>query len=172
MISDAYREQLSQLHREKADFGTSSPMYAPIIRNIIKRYQPEELLDYGAGKQALKSALGIKEGYRAYDPCIPEISETPNPADFVVCTDVLEHVEAYHIYGVLKDLQRVTKKVGFFAIHTGAALNVLPDGRNAHITQEDANWWLGHLITRWNIEAFERNELGCWAIVTPLKDKP
>lgn len=169
MISDEYKAQLQQLHREKADFGTSSPMYAPIIRNIIKHYHPEELLDYGAGKQALKHALGIKEGYRAYDPCIPEISGVPFPADLVVCTDVLEHVEAHHVSGVLEDLKRVTKKVGFFAIHTGAALNVLPDGRNAHITQQSARWWLGHLIKLWNIEALERDTFGFWVVVTPLE---
>ena len=170
MISDSYREQLAQLHEEKAGFGTSSPMYATLIRGIIKRFQPEGMLDYGAGKQALKEALGIKDGYFAYDPCIPEISTVPEPQDFVVCTDVLEHVEPFHLHNVIADLERVTKKVGFFAIHTGPALNVLPDGRNAHIIQEPARWWLQHLIRRWNVEAFERDTYGCWAIVTPLKD--
>ena len=172
MISEDYRDQLSQLHQAKAGFGTSSPQYAPIIRTICRKYEPEELLDYGAGKQALKDALGIKEGYRAYDPCIPEISDVPEPADFVVCTDVLEHIEPIYLQRVLDDLQRVTKKVGFFAIHNGAALNVLPDGRNAHLIQETANWWMLHLIKRWNIEAFERDTYGCWAIVTPLKANP
>lgn len=170
MISDNYKAQLAQLHSEKEDFGTSSPMYAPIIRNIIQRYQPEGLLDYGAGKQALKTALGINDGYFAYDPCIPEISAKPEPQDLVVCTDVLEHVEPYHLQEVLSDLQRCIKKVGFLAIHTGAALNVLPDGRNAHIIQEPARWWLQHLIRRWNVEAFERDKYGCWAIVTPIED--
>lgn len=170
MISDDYKKQLEQLHREKEDFGTSSPMYAPLIRGIIKRFEPEDMLDYGAGKQALKESLGIKDGYFAYDPCIPEISDVPEPRDFVVCTDVLEHVEPYHLVTVLHDLQRVIKKVGFLAIHTGPALNVLPDGRNAHIIQEPARWWLQHLIRRWNIEAFERDTYGCWAIVTPIKE--
>ena len=170
MISEDYKAQLAQLHREKEDFGTSLPMYAPIIRSIIKRYEPEELLDYGAGKQALKDALGIKDGYRAYDPCIPEISAVPDPADFVVCTDVLEHVEPHHLQDVLADLQRVIKKVGFLAIHTGPTMNILPDGRNAHIIQEPARWWIQHLIRLWNIEAFERDKYGCWAIVTPIKD--
>jgi len=170
LISEEYKSQLEKLHREKPGFGTSSPMYAPIIRQICKQYEPEELLDYGAGKQALKEALGIKDGYRAYDPCIPEISDIPEPADFVVCTDVLEHIEPLFLQRVLDDLKRVTKKVGFFAIHTGKALNVLPDGRNAHIIQEPANWWLHWILKRWHLEAFQRDTYGFWVIVTP-KDK-
>ncbi len=169
-ISEEYKAQLAQLHDEKADFGTSSPMYKDLIHGIIKRFKPADLLDYGAGKQALKAALGIVEGYHAYDPCIEAISAKPEPRDLVVCTDVLEHVEPHHLVSVLADLERVTAKVGFFAIHTGAALNFLPDGRNAHIIQEPARWWLQHLIRRWHVEAFERGQYGCWAIVTPLKD--
>lgn len=170
MISEEYRQLLAQLHQERTDFGTSSPMYADMISGIIEKYQPEEMLDYGAGKQALKDALGIKDGYFAYDPSIPEIASDPSPADLVVCTDVLEHVEPIFLQHVLDDLKRLTKKVGFFAIHTGAALNILPDGRNAHIIQEPARWWVKHLIKRWNIEAFERDTFGCWAIVTPIED--
>lgn len=170
MISPEYKKQLKQLHEEKADFGTSSPMYKDLLLGIIKRFKPADMLDYGAGKQALKDALGVVDGYHAYDPCIPEISATPEPRDLVVCTDVLEHVEPYHLQHVLSDLQRVTKRVGFFAIHTGAALNFLPDGRNAHIIQEPARWWLQHIIRRWNVEAFERGQYGCWVVVTPIKD--
>lgn len=168
MISDEYKAQLAQLHREKPGFGTSSPAYKELLLCIIKKFKPHELLDYGAGKQALKDALGVVEGYFAYDPCIPEISAIPEPRDMVVCTDVLEHVEPYHLADVLEDLKRVTKKVGFFAIHTGPAINTLPDGRNAHIIQEPARWWLQHIIRKFNVEALEKGTYGFWVIVTPI----
>jgi hypothetical protein len=142
-------------------------MYAGFISNIIKKYQPEGLLDFGAGKQALKQALGIRDGYFAYDPAIPEISATPAPQDMVVCTDVLEHVELEHVSSVLKDLERVTKKVGFFVIHTGPAMHHLPDGRNAHITQQKASWWLAHLIKHFEIIALETDKYGFWVLVEP-----
>lgn len=170
MLSDEYRSQLEQLHTEKSDFGTTSGMYAPLIKGIIKKFRPHDMLDYGAGKQTLKTALGIEEGYHAYDPAIQEIADVPNPHDLVVCTDVLEHIEPLYLQRVLDDLQRVTQKVGFLAIHTGKALNHLPDGRNAHLIQEPARWWMHFILKRWEIEAMERGEHGFWVIVTPLKD--
>lgn len=167
MISEAYRKQLEQLHKERPDFGTTSPMYADFIRSIIKKYQPEGLLDFGAGKQALKDALGIKEGYFAYDPAIPEISATPEPQDLVVCTDVLEHVELGLETKVIEELKRVTKKVGFFVIHTSAAMHHLPDGRNAHLIQEPPSWWLYKLLPHFNPVAMETDKYGFWIIVEP-----
>jgi hypothetical protein len=167
LISDGYREQLAQLHSERPDFGTTSPMYADFIRTIIRKYEPEDILDYGAGKQALKEALGIKEGYFAYDPAIPEISSVPKARDFVVCTDVLEHVELGMVPKVVQDLSRCVKKVGFFVIHTSAALHHLPDGRNAHLVQEKASWWLHYLIKHFEIIALETDKYGFWVIVEP-----
>lgn len=167
MISDSYKAQLSQLHREKEDFGTSAGMYVPIIRGIIKRYKPESLLDYGCGKAVLKDELGILGGYVGYDPSIEEYSAIPEPADLVCNLDVLEHVESEYVIPVLDDLKRVTKKVGFFAIHTGPALNHLPDGRNCHITQKPCECWLSLIIERFDIRALEKGQHGFWIIVEP-----
>ena len=171
MISDSYRAQLQQLHQEHEDFGTSSPMCAPLIRGIINKYQPEQLLDYGCGKAALRDALGIRDGYIGYDPSIPEYSTIPDPADMCVCTDVLEHVESEYVIPVLDDLKRVTKKVGFFVIHTGPAKHILPDNRNAHITQRPAEWWLNLILERFSLRTYEKDKNGFWCIVEPLDIK-
>lgn len=168
LISDEYKAQLEQLHNEKADFGTSSPMYAGLIRKVIDQYKCGDMLDFGCGKAALKQALGIKSGYYGFDPAISEYAETPEPRDLVVCTDVLEHVEPGREENVMAELQRVTRKVGFFAIHTGKAINVLPDGRNAHLIQEPARWWLPKLCRHFNIKALEVGTHGFWVITEPL----
>ena len=168
LISDAYRAQLEQLHREHADFGTSSPMYADIIRGVIKRYQPEQLLDIGCGKASLKDALGIRDGYIGYDPAIPEYSAIPSPSDLTVCVDVLEHIEMEHLDSVLDFLRDMTKKVGFFAVHTGPAMHHLPDGRNAHITQRPAEWWLKLILDRFKLRSFDKDVSGFWCIVEPI----
>lgn len=144
-------------------------MYAPILRKLIADIEPSELLDYGCGKQALKDALGIVEGYVPYDPAIPGIDAPPVPTDLVVCTDVLEHVEPEMLDAVLDDLQRVTR-IGFFAVHTGAALNHLPDGRNAHLIQEPARWWLPKILDRFELVQFQLMGLGFWVIVKGLKN--
>jgi len=140
-------------------------MYAPILRKIIEQYRPAELLDFGCGKQALKDALGIAEGYIPYDPAIPGIDASPAPADLVVSTDVLEHIEPEYLDAVLDDLRRVTRKVGFFAVHTGAALNHLPDGRNAHLIQQSPKWWLPKLLDRFELIQFVVMPNGFWVIV-------
>lgn len=167
MLSPEYKKQLSQLHAEKEDFGTSSAMYAPIVKNIIKDFSPKQMLDYGCGKMALKEALGVVEGYIPYDPAIEGLDATPLPADLVVCTDVLEHVEPEYLDSVLNDLKRVTRRVGFFVVHTGQALNHLPDGRNAHLIQEPPAWWLPKILSRWNLHSFQRMTNGFFVVVTP-----
>jgi hypothetical protein len=85
-----------------------------------------------------------------YDPAIPEKAESPRPADLVVCTDVLEHIEPDHLKAVLKDLKRCVKRMGYFVINTGPARKTLPDGRNTHLIQQDREWWrntLGRYFT-------------------------
>ena len=97
---------------------------------------------------------------RGYDPCIPGLDSIPEPADFVVCTDCLEHIEPDYLDNVLDDLNRVTKKIGFFAIATGPAVKILDDGRNAHLIQEGMDWWKSRLETRFKIKHAENHRRG------------
>jgi hypothetical protein len=94
---------------------------------------------HNCGKGQLAKALPFPVW--EFDPAIPEKAESPRPADICVCTDVLEHVEPELLTGVLADLRRCTKQVGYFVVHTGAATKTLADGRNAHLIQRDAQWW-------------------------------
>ena len=90
-----------------------------------------------------------KEGnWQDYDPAIPGKDAPPGPADLVVCTDVLEHVEPEHLDAVLDDLQRLAKKSLFLLIATRPASKALPDGRNAHLTIEPPKWWIPKLMER------------------------
>jgi hypothetical protein len=82
----------------------------------------------------------------------------PDPADIVACTDVLEHIEPECLEDVLADLRRVTKKMGFFTIATRPAKKFLSDGRNAHLIQQDARWWLEKLWAKFHVQQF--NDLG------------
>ena len=115
LITDSYRAQLAQLHKERPDFGTSSEMYAPIVKKLIAEYKPKQFIDYGCGKQALRIHVG--SGYIPYDPAIDEISAPPGPADMVMTSDVLEHLEPECLDSVMDDLQRVTRKIGFHLTH-------------------------------------------------------
>jgi hypothetical protein len=99
------------------------------------------------------------------------------PSDLVACIDVLEHIEPQHLSDVLDDLARITQ-IGFFSIHTGAAKKRLSDGRNAHLIQQPASWWLPHLCRRFEIHQLQTHNLmgqGFWVLVsgrTVLKKEP
>jgi len=154
LISEQYREQQRALH-ERADYGVASLRYAPLVAQALERAGASELLDYGAGKGRLAPALQeiLKRPLKVhqYDPAIPEFAAAPQPCAFVACIDVLEHIEPELLGNVLDDLQRVTAGHGVFTVHCGAALKSLPDGRNAHLTQQPVEWWTGRLRERFDL---------------------
>lgn len=95
----------------------------------------------------------------------PEWAAQPAPAQFVACIDVLEHIEPELLENVLDDLQRVTANTGVFSVHTGPARKLLPDGRNAHLIQQPASWWLPKFMARFDLEIFNRTQNGFWIVV-------
>jgi len=168
LISESYREMQRRLH-ENPNYGVASVQYAPIVAEVIEAVGAEEILDYGAGKgrlgQTLRTLIARPLRIRHYDPAIPEWSALPEPCPFVACIDVLEHIEPELLDNVLDDLLRVTIGVGVFTVHTGPAIKVLPDGRNAHLIQRPASWWLPKIIERFELAAFHRMPQGFWVAV-------
>jgi hypothetical protein len=56
--------------------------------------------------------------------------------------------------------------IAFITIHTGPAMKTLPDGRNAHLTQQPMEWWLPKLWSRWDIQTVQvAHENGFYAIL-------
>lgn len=168
MISEQYRKQQENLHKNP-NYGVASIGFAPLVTDIINSMGIKELLDYGAGKGRL--ALHIEPindlMVDHYDPAIPEWSDRPEPKQMVACIDVLEHIEPDFLDDVLDELQRLTKEIGFFTIHTGAAMKFLDDGRNAHLIQEDERWWLPRLWSRFDLIIYNKSDNGFYVIVRP-----
>jgi hypothetical protein len=143
LISEQYIQVLKATH-STVEWGTSSLNYIDNIVGIIDEYEITTLVDYGAGQQNLEKQLPMKFPdlrIQSYDPGIPSISHAPSPAELLVCTDVLEHVEPECLDAVLQDLCRVMTKVGVFIISTRPAHQILSDGRNAHLIVENTDWW-------------------------------
>lgn len=140
----------AKLH-ENPNYGIASTYFAPIVDDILSRFNITDLLDYGAGKLRLRDSITVKVNYTAYEPSNPEYDSEPEPTEFVTCIDVLEHIEPELLDNVLDDLQRVTLKYGLFTIHTGKAVKTLPDGRNAHLTQQPYTWWQPKIKERFDI---------------------
>jgi hypothetical protein len=170
MISESYLEQQKELHKNPA-YGVASIAFAPIVAQVIRANAVNSIADYGAGKQNLQKVLrnsGIDLPYFPYDPAFPEYGEA-READLVCCIDVLEHIEPEYIDAVLQDLYHIMPKIGFFSVHTGSAIKTLPDGRNAHLTQQPASWWLPRLCKYFEIHQLQSHKLmgqGFWVLVS------
>jgi len=171
VISEDYRRLQQELHKNP-QYGTASIEFAPIVRQVIEMGKLQSLSDYGAGKQnlikTLRDRFGLNIDYRPYDPAFPEYGE-PQPADLVCCIDVLEHIEPELLDNVLDDLHRITTRYGLYSVHTGPALKVLADGRNAHLTQKPSSWWLPRLCQRFEIDALNKTAGGFYVLVSPRK---
>jgi hypothetical protein len=174
LISEEYRQQQKQLH-DTGTYGVRGGEYAGAIARVIDRYKVTSLVDYGAGSRlsllrALReqNLLKCELDYRPYEPAVERFSAPPEPADMVACVDVLEHIEPDCLDSVLDDLQRCTKRVGFFTVSSTPALKILPDGRNAHLIQEQAEWWFPKIMSRFQLQTFMREPDGFMVIVTPV----
>jgi hypothetical protein len=139
LISASYAELNARLHKENIAYGVGGGKHAPIVKKLCESLKTTSVLDYGCGKGYLAKALDFP--IWEYDPAIEGKNADPRPADLVIATDVLEHIEPDRLDFVLADLRRVVRKVGYFTIHTKAAMKFLADGRNAHLIQEGADWW-------------------------------
>ena len=163
LISDAYRAEQAALHA-KGNYGTASLDFGELVSALVEETGAKTLLDYGCGSMRnLAKVLDCDVLYQGYDPAIPAFS-AKEPADVVACIDVLEHIEPDLLGNVLDDLRSLTK-VGFFTVHTGPALKVLSDGRNAHLIQQPPAWWFSRLSERFQIDTFKRYPDGFYVVV-------
>ena len=154
LISDNYKLLNAKLHEESQSYGNRNNFLArelPISISILRKlYNYESVLDYGCGKGLILGSLSeklIPLGMRlqGYDPCVEKYSEPPKPADILLCTDVLEHVEPEKTAEVLKHISSLTLNVCYLVIDLLPAVKTLPDGRNAHINLHSTGWWLNAL---------------------------
>jgi 2-polyprenyl-3-methyl-5-hydroxy-6-metoxy-1,4-benzoquinol methylase/uncharacterized Rossmann fold enzyme len=166
LIGSEYRALNAQLHQQNVAYGVGGKRHAETVQKLADSLKTTAILDYGCGKGYLAKALPFP--IWEYDPAIPSKSESPRPADLVVCTDVLEHVEPERLAFVLDDLKRCVKQMGYFVVHTKAAQKTLPDGRNTHLIQQPRAWWEANLAKFFTVtKVFDRGaELHI--MVTPL----
>jgi len=165
-ISDDYLKQQQELHKD-AMYGVASLLAAPLVKSILEQTGVKSVSDYGAGKCNLRKGLhdlGMTDiEYFPYDPAFPEYGP-PKPAGLVCCIDVFEHIEEPYLDRVLLELKSITIKLGFITVHTGSAQRILPDGRNAHLIQKPASWWLPRVCQHFEIVQLQRSRDGFWIL--------
>lgn len=166
LISTEYQALQHSFHHATPHYGTSGQKHCEPLQAFCQKLNTKDVLDYGCGKATLQKGLPFP--IQNYDPCVDEYSKRPVPADIVVCTDVLEHIEPECIKEVMDDLRSLTKQLLFVNVACRPAKKTLPDGRNAHIIQESPNWWLTWLLPRFALHSFQANDGEFTALMTPL----
>lgn len=152
-------EQYKQLHKTEYTYSATN-LHKESISQFLQREKCETILDYGCGKavQYFKEDIhnthffGIMPSL--YDPAVEEYSKLPSGKfDAVISTDVLEHIEEQDIKQVIKEIYSKVNKFVYLGICNSPALAILPDGRNAHVTQKPIEWWVEQ------ISPFSTNEI-------------
>ncbi|MGB1236361.1 MAG: methyltransferase domain-containing protein [Planktomarina sp.] len=136
-------EQYKQLHASKP-YGRSSELKARYVqRELMYLDTVDTILDFGCGQSRLVdwlAKMSDAQGLR-YDPAIPAYDTKPTvPCDAVVCTDVLEHIPEENVISFLQDIRAITQNA-YFNVSIRAAIEILPNGENAHCTVKPADWW-------------------------------
>jgi Methyltransferase domain len=158
LISDSYRDMNRQLHDLKPDYGGygghENEAQDKSIIALARSNKMKSILDYGCGKGRFKdvaSKLAPELMVSEYDPAIPGKDTLPEPADLVICADVLEHIEPDRLDAVLQHIRSVTIKGAILLPNLLPAKKVLADGRNAHLILESPAWWHGKVSKYFNV---------------------
>lgn len=154
MITPDYRRQITAVHLNHT-WGNHGWKAMPTLLSMILRHKIRNptVLDFGAGERTLeREAKWAMPHIRvtSYDPGIPGIDTLPNGTwDMTICTDVMEHVEEQFVDRTLDFIREHTVYAAYFGIATKKAKQLLPDGRNAHLTIREPAWWFDQLARRW-----------------------
>jgi 2-polyprenyl-3-methyl-5-hydroxy-6-metoxy-1,4-benzoquinol methylase len=151
-ISEDYREMNYQMHLKKRNYGAWGYRWAETVRRMWGR-EPLDILDYGSGKGSLGRALGYP--IAEYDPAIPKKAAEPGVHDYLVCSDVLEHIEPECIDDVLAHMASKMKLEGLLVVATRPAKKILEDGRNAHLIVQPVEWWTEKIQQHFSIKSIE-----------------
>lgn len=140
-------------HQESGNWpGKTITRHKKAITSFVREVQPSSILDYGCGKGTQYTKKKIHEPWglmpACYDPAVPEFSDEPQPADLVLCIDVMEHIDESAVDRTLDKILSLAKKAVYFSIATRDAHARLATGESAHCTIKPAEWWLEKIQKR------------------------
>ena len=147
LVSSEYKTVLNDTHiLTKNEWGGGHSIdKLSRYEGFLKSLDTKTILDYGCANGKFKVYMNKKKPeftVYEYDPGIPGKDNLPSPADFLVCCDVMEHIEPDYLDSVMNHLKGLTIKGGFFNISTKEAITILSDGSNSHKIVETGEWWI------------------------------
>jgi 2-polyprenyl-3-methyl-5-hydroxy-6-metoxy-1,4-benzoquinol methylase len=144
--SDSYKQELITKHKTSRLWGSNVAVSRmDYVSSHLLKLNAHTVLDYGCGKGAVKEWMSTNlPSYDVYeyDPGIEGKDSPPNPADYIICFDVMEHIEPKYVDNVIEHLRGLMLKGGYIYICLLPAHELLPNGSNAHLTIKPAEWWL------------------------------
>jgi hypothetical protein len=156
LITDTYRQANVAMHATNAAYGTSGNQWLDYVRELIEEEAFASILDYGCGKgtlgEGLKATLGLS--IAEYDPAIADKEAPPAPAELVVATDVLEHIEPECLDAVLADLARVTQTKLLFDVSLVDSHKRMGDGSSPHRLVKPPEWWKEKIEQHFDVTVF------------------
>lgn len=139
-ISPDYLSLNRAMHEQQSGFGAGGWKWVGPALSYARALKCRSILDYGSGKGTFQKWFPIDMiDVCSFDPATAPTD--PKPRDFVICIDVLEHIEPDLLDNVISHLASKTLVAGLLLISTRAATKNLADGRNAHLIIEDRTWW-------------------------------
>ncbi len=174
IVDETLQAEYQSVHANKT-YGISGNKFIHHIQVLISELRPKSILNYGCGQTNLHEDLELFGGeFYRYDPGFPELSKLPvDQADFLINTDVLEHIPDQQLDDVLSKMASITSHA-FFNIATRPAKEILSNGENAHCTIMAAAQWQQRLAKHFPaVElVFNRPEHSCVLLTwpSPMKD--
>ena len=159
LISDDYKLLNEGLHHANEEYGNRNNILSdrlPIAcTSLYKHFDLKSVLDYGCGKGNIVRSLqknleGTPVSVQGYDPCVNEFKDPPKPCQFLISTDVLEHIEPEYINNVLDHIAELTERFCFLIIDLLPAQKRLSNGVNAHVMIAPPGWWLDKLSEKFS----------------------
>jgi hypothetical protein len=174
IVDEALQVEYQSVHANKA-YGISGNKFRYHIQVLIAELRPKSILNYGCGQTSFHEELELFGAeFHRYDPGFPGLSKLPvEQADFLINTDVLEHIPEKQLDDVLSKMASITSHA-FFNIATRPAKEILANGENAHCTIMTAAQWQTRLAKHFTaVElVYNRPEHSCVFLTwpSPMKD--
>ena len=157
LISEKHRN-LYKRHYEIRACIAHPNQWHKLVADLAQIDRATAILDYGCGPgRGLSKFLDVP--VVDYDPGVPGIDVPPETHfDIVVANHVLENVEQTCVEAVLAHLQRLTRKVLFFAVSCNPSIKQFADGTPVPRFARDSEWWLAKLESLFTtIEVFDNS---------------
>lgn len=113
--SPEHAARQTRAHVRLPDYGTKGYRW---VQHVLDMTEPgDTVLDYGCGKGRFAEKMrGKGRTVIEYDPGIPGKDAHPEPADMVLCTDVLPFVESDRLAATIAHIEALARKAYFVAI--------------------------------------------------------